>query len=95
MADGKTSPGTQQTLVNQTIILQEIRNNHRAVNFRFAVLIVMILIGLMSNAYRTVIDKENREKTQIIQNMQKRITQLREEKEQCMSGSTTPGYQEN
>jgi hypothetical protein len=61
-----------------------------SINTKLAIIVSIIVIGLLSNGYRTVVDSETRRQAVIIERMQKRITELREQKESCESGTPMP-----
>lgn len=72
-------------------------NTSRAVesiNFKLAVILTIIIIGIASNAYRSWVDQENREKTQIIQKMQERIKDLNAKLTACESGTPQPNLRD-
>lgn len=96
MAD--TSTGTRQALVNQQVILNEIRENARGNNFRFMVIMVMILIGLTSNIVRTFYAEGQVDKRQAriefldrrVEDLVQRNRKLREELTYLKEGTPMP-----
>lgn len=96
MAD--TSTGTRQALANQQVILNEIRENNRGTNFRFVVIIVMILIGLGTNLVRTFAAEAAVDKRQAriefldrrVEDLVQRNRKLREELTYLKEGTPMP-----
>lgn len=86
-----TSTGTRQALANQQVILNEIRENARGNNFRFVVIIVMILVGLGTNIVRTFIaDAAVDTRQKRIEFLDAKVERLEAELEGCQSGTPMP-----
>lgn len=66
-----------------------------SINSKLAIVVVIILIGIASNAYRSFVDDTNRRQTKQIEQMGKRIKYLRDQLDSCNTGTPMPTIKGN
>lgn len=66
-----------------------------SINSKLAIIVVIILVGIASNAYRSFVDDTNRRQAKQIEYMGKRIKDLRDQLDSCNTGTPMPTIKGN